>query len=175
MTSAVEVTDRTGAGADVDAAWVAGLVRGVLRAEAAATSVHVVLVDDAEIRRLNRRFHHTDAPTDVLAFVLSRGAEEEAAWDPAGEGPGAEVVVSVETARREADARGLELRAELALYVVHGVLHVLGHADCDARSRSRMRAAEARHLEAVGLSGALFAARRRRPRRAGREENQGPK
>jgi probable rRNA maturation factor len=162
MTTRVEVTDR--AGSEVDAAWVARLADRVLSAESAGLSVHVVLVDDEEIRRLNRDFHHADAATDVLTFVHSEGPEGEAAWDPEGEGPDAEVVVSVDTARREAAARGLDLQAEIALYVVHGLLHVLGHDDREPEARARMRAAEARHLEAAGLGGQVFSAGRKRAR-----------
>jgi probable rRNA maturation factor len=163
MTAAVEVTDAVGSG--VESGWLADLVAGVIRAEQSTLAVHIMLVDDATIRELNRRFHGTDAPTDVLSFPLSDtepGADE--AWDPEAEGPEGEVVVSVDTARREAASRGAAVQAELALYVIHGVLHLLGFDDRDETDRERMRAAEARHLEAAGLPRGLFLAG---PRTAG--------
>jgi len=157
VTSAVEVTDTVGAG--VETAWLVDLVTGVIRAEHSALTVHIVLVDDAAIRELNGRFHGTDTPTDVLSFPLS-GADAggDAVWDPEAEGPGGEVVVSVETARREAASRGVSVQAELALYVIHGVLHLLGFDDLDDTGRRRMRAAEARHLGAAGLPEGTFLA-----------------
>ena len=157
MTRQVEVFDASGSGSDTD--WVAGLVASVLRAEHAAWAIHVALVDDREIHRLNREFHGQDRPTDVLSFPLAENGEGEAAWDPEGEGPAAEVVVSVDTARREASARGHEFRAELALYLIHGVLHILGYDDLDEENRERMRAAESRHLAAAGFREDLYAAR----------------
>jgi probable rRNA maturation factor len=55
---------------------------------------------------------------------------------------GAELVVSVETAARVARRHGHAVRAEVALYVVHGLLHCCGHDDVRARDRARMRHAE---------------------------------
>jgi probable rRNA maturation factor len=105
--------------------------------------VSVVFVGDAEIRDLHRRFLGEDSATDVLAFDLG---------EPGGRGdphPGdllGEIVVSVETAAREAARRGEPLERELALYALHGLLHLLGLDDSDPGSRRRMRRAEARHL-----------------------------
>jgi probable rRNA maturation factor len=87
-----------------------------------------------------------DRATDVLAFPLA-------------DAPGGllgEVVASAETARREAAARGLAPADELLLYVVHGVLHLLGFDDHAAGDRRRMRAAERRALRAAGVTGKLF-------------------
>ena len=160
MTPQVEVTDQSGAG--VDTVWVSDLVAGVLRAERTEQTFHVVLVDDAEMRRLHRLYRDQDSTTDVLSFPLAADADEEDAWDPDGEGPSAEVVVSVDTARREALARGVDFRAELALYLIHGVLHILGYDDEDDATRFRMRAAEAEHLDAAGFPRELYQATRRR-------------
>jgi len=157
MTATVEVTDAVGSG--VESGWLVDVVAAVIRAERSALTVHVMLVDDATIRELNHRFHGTDAPTDVLSFPLTGGEPgADEAWDPEAEGPGGEVVVSVDTARREAASRGVAVRAELALYAIHGVLHLLGFDDRDESDRERMRAAEARHLEAAGLPRGLFLA-----------------
>jgi probable rRNA maturation factor len=83
-------------------------------------SLSVAVVGDATMRRVNRDFHACDAPTDVLAFPLGTAAAKGGGFD-------AEVVVSMDTARREAAARGVTPLAELMLYVVHGVLHLMGH------------------------------------------------
>jgi probable rRNA maturation factor len=72
-----------------------------------------------------------------------------------------EVVLSVDTARREAARRGHSPYDELLLYAVHGVLHLLGHDDHDPLRRRRMRAAERRALAALGV-GPVFRAPRRK-------------
>jgi probable rRNA maturation factor len=102
-------------------------------------SLSVVFVDDAEIAELHGRWLGDPTPTDVISFDLG-----------GGEGPDGELYVSVERARSEARARGLALEHELALYLVHGALHLCGHDDHAARARARMRAAEATVLAALG-------------------------
>ncbi len=101
--------------------------------------VVVALVDDRTIARLHERFLGEPGPTDVLSF------------------PPGEIVVSGETARREAQARGIDPRHELLLYVVHGALHLAGHRDKGRSDRGRMRAAERRVLQALGV-GDVFGA-----------------
>jgi probable rRNA maturation factor len=77
---------------------------------------HLTVVDDAEIRRLNARFRGVRRRTDVLAFPL----------DPPILG---EVVISAETARRQAARLRVPLALELELLVTHGVLHLVGYDD----------------------------------------------
>jgi probable rRNA maturation factor len=111
-----------------------------------AGALSVALVDDRAIRRLHRDHMGLDSATDVLAFPLEGS-------------PGGllgEVVASAETARREAAARGVAPADELLLYVVHGVLHLLGFDDHAPSSRRRMRAAERRALRAAGVRRNLF-------------------
>jgi probable rRNA maturation factor len=127
--------------------------RRVARAVAAARALasrrrgalSVALVDDATIRALHRDHLDDDTPTDVLSFPLDRT-------------PGwlGEVVASGETARREALARGVAPRDELLLYVVHGLLHLLGFDDHAPADRKKMRAAERAALRAVGVRRDLF-------------------
>ena len=120
----------------IDAATVARLCAAALAdADRAAADLSVAVVDDAAIRALNREYHAEDRATDVLAFPLDGGAGQ----------PGllGEVILSAETAAREAARRGLPFAREVALYAVHGTLHLLGHDDHDADDRRRMRAREA--------------------------------
>ncbi len=118
-----------------------------LACEAAGKPIDVVgiaIVDDGRIRTVNRRFRNTDAATDVIAF----DAEEEA-----GRRTG-EVIVSAETAARQADQAGHSLHAELCLLVAHGVLHALGYEDDDEDSRARMERLQERVLgELKGVLG----------------------
>jgi len=129
--------------------------------------VHVTLVDDAEIRRLHRRYLGVGRRTDVLAFDLDRGARRgqgAASRRPArgaprvhAAGPGrgrpsmacvrrrrepppllGEVVISAETAARQADQLGVAPALELDLLLVHGLLHLVGYDDHVPAEAKRM-------------------------------------
>ncbi len=82
--------------------------------------VHLTFVDDALIRRLNARYLRRRRSTDVLAFPLEA---------PGPAGLWGEVVISAETARRQARRLGIPVSVELDLLVVHGLLHLAGYDD----------------------------------------------
>ena len=86
--------------------------------------VEVSFVDDAAIRDLNRDYRGKDAPTDVLSFTYGRDAEGFAG---AEDDPFGEIVLSVETAGRQAEAGRRGLPEELSVLVIHGIYHILGH------------------------------------------------
>jgi probable rRNA maturation factor len=96
-------------------------------------NLSLVLVGDAVIRELNREFHQTDAPTDVLSFDYGAGELE--------------VIVNVERAARVAKRYGNTPSREWALYVIHGILHLHGFDDRTALARRAMRRAERRFLQ----------------------------
>ena len=92
------------------------------------------LVRDPAIRKLKREYFGIDAATDVLSF-------------PAGDFPGpgpqplGDVVISLDTAKRNAKEFGTAFETELALYLAHGMLHLLGHdhqRPKDARAMARL-------------------------------------
>ncbi|MCB9915823.1 MAG: rRNA maturation RNase YbeY [Planctomycetes bacterium] len=124
--------------AAAEAAARAALAEGGLGA--ARGALELVFVDDARLAELHARFLDDPSPTDVMAFDL--GEEDDEAE--------LEVWVSVDRARDVAGARGVPVARELALYVVHGVLHLTGHDDHEDADRARMRAAEARVMDALG-------------------------
>jgi probable rRNA maturation factor len=100
----------------------------------------VLLVGDRAIRRLNRTYLNHDHPTDVLAFSQQEGfpsPERHLLGD---------VVISVETAARQARAHGHSLAREVALLLIHGILHLVGYDDATPKARRRMGAAERRLL-----------------------------
>jgi probable rRNA maturation factor len=90
----------------------------------------VTLVDAPTMRRLNRRLLGHVGLTDVLSFRYD------------GEPIAGEILVSPAFARRYADAHGLPFRQELARYVVHGLLHWVGHQDGTPAQQRRMRRLE---------------------------------
>ncbi len=111
--------------------------------------LEVVILGLAGIRRLNKRWLGHNGPTDVITFDLSDG--------PAGQGGRAvgQVNVCWPVARREAARRGVKPAAELLLYVVHGVLHLLGYDDGDPAEAARMHRKEDELLRELGY-GAVY-------------------
>jgi len=94
---------------------------------------NLTFVDDGAIQALNRDYRGIDAPTDVLSFSQLEG--ETLAPPPTGALEAGDVVISLDTARRQAAELGHALEYELALLAAHGGLHLLGYdhqADEDA-------------------------------------------
>jgi probable rRNA maturation factor len=87
----------------------------------AGASATLVLVGDERMRDLNRTFRGFDRPTDVLSFPARNGDFPDEA-DYLGD-----IVISVETASRQARRRGSTLPRELRVLALHGLLHLLGH------------------------------------------------
>jgi probable rRNA maturation factor len=138
----------------LDRAFEARVRRAAAGLGPGAARVSVVILDDREIRRLNRVFRGKNRATDVLSFPY-----DDAALRRSGDRTIGDVYVSYETVAREARRMGLE-RRDLALrIVVHGLLHVLGYDhenDADAaRMERRERAVLKRRLPAAALA-ALF-------------------
>ncbi|MCP4245699.1 MAG: rRNA maturation RNase YbeY [bacterium] len=104
--------------------------------------LNCALVDDPEIARLNEQYLGHQGPTDVLSFDLS---------EPGQPGLEGEIVVSVETARREAEERNHDVGAEVALYCLHGTLHLLGYEDAQPDQARRMHETEDGLLAAAGI------------------------
>jgi probable rRNA maturation factor len=118
------------------------LLRRAVRRAAKAVShsyaaVTVALVDDPRIAELNRIHRHRDRPTDVLAY----GGDPE---EPAYMG---DVVVSVDTAARQAREAGRPLDHEVAWLAAHGVLHLLGMDDATRSGRGKMIASQDQALQ----------------------------
>lgn len=108
----------------------------------------MVLVDDGAIRRLNSQYLSRDRSTDVLAFPQQQGLSSP---QPHLLG---DVVISVETAARQAKAQGHSLAHELAVLLIHGILHLVGYEDSTPSARRRMWAEQARLLKISAKTGA---------------------
>jgi probable rRNA maturation factor len=133
--------------------WVE-LARNVLVAEGVAgdAELSLLFVDEDTISGLNRRFMDLDGPTDVLAFPIDDPAD-----DPAGRGGArssgpeplllGDVVVCPAVAERQAPEHAGSYDDELALLVVHGVLHVLGHDHAGLDEAATMQARERELLQ----------------------------
>jgi probable rRNA maturation factor len=108
-------------------------------------SLSLSLVGDRQMRAVNREHRGTDRPTDVLSFPL----------DPSGrESPErllGDIVISVETARRQAEQYDAPLQDEIHRLLIHGLLHVLGHDHEEAAERAGMEAQERRLAGVIGM------------------------
>jgi probable rRNA maturation factor len=119
------------------------VVRTVLDGEHIADAeISLAFVDDATIHQLNQRYLGHDEPTDVLTFPLS---------EPGARRLAGELVIGAEVARAQAESGGHDVQAELALYVIHGLLHLCGHDDKTAEDAATMRARERHYLRHLGL------------------------
>jgi probable rRNA maturation factor len=127
----------------VDVGTYGRLATKVLQGEGASGSLSLVFVDEARMAELNAQFLGETGPTDVLAFPLHEDDDPHPDGAPVLLG---DVVVCPSVARRYATEHGRALEDELALLVVHGVLHVLGHDHADEEDTAVMQAAEDRHL-----------------------------
>jgi len=103
--------------------------------------ISVAIVSDSKIRQLNQKHLDHDYATDVLSFDLTED-------DVCLEG---EVIASLDTADREASHHGWSSDDELTLYVIHGMLHIVGLLDKEPSDIASMRTEESFYLEAVGI------------------------
>ncbi len=100
--------------------------------------ITICFVDDKRIKALNLRYLHKNAPTDVLSFDLSEAK---------GQGPiCADIVVSADTAAGNARAFKTTTSVELKLYVIHGLLHLLGYNDRTPKNKILMRKKESQYV-----------------------------
>ena len=107
--------------------------------------VFVLIVDDEAIQRLNSRYLGRDRPTDVIAFALSEAPGPDGVPESLGD-----VVVSIETALRQAAELGEPAEREMARLVMHGVLHLLGWDDLDPDKADAMHARTEQLLREFG-------------------------
>ena len=110
-------------------------------AEIATGEVSLAVVTDDELHRLNKQHLAHDYPTDVLSFVFEReGIHLEG-----------EILVSADMAITTAAEFDWPAENELLLYVVHGMLHLVGYDDKLPADRVEMRAAERRFMKQLGI------------------------
>ena len=108
------------------------LIRFVAASEGASLAmVDLAVVGSGEIASVNRRFLSHTGATDVISFDLSEGP---------GRGLCVQLVVCADLALRQGPLHGLRPQHELMLYVIHGLLHMMGYEDSTVRGGARMHA-----------------------------------
>ena len=113
--------------------------------------VSVVFCDDAYIRQLNRDYRGLDKATDVLSFALNEGEEPDVYDGPAHHLLG-DIIISLDTAARQAEDYGHTLERELAYLAIHGMLHLLGYDHMDEADQQEMRTEEEYVLTRLGIT-----------------------
>jgi len=108
------------------------------------SELSIAFVDDAHMRDLNRSYRQKDRPTDVLSFSLIEGECTDFRSAMLGD-----VVISIDTARRQASARHRSLNDEVTRLLIHGVLHLLGHDHEESEEALLMRVEERRLASAL--------------------------
>ncbi len=141
------------------ASWLQSIAEQVLVAEGADSSAELglVIVNQSKIQELNLKYLGRDEPTDVIAFPMlpeppAAPAEKEPpsfVRPPDGVAHLGEVIVSCPQAVIQAEERRHSVEKELAILIIHGILHLLGYDHEDPAPRRRMRAREAEILGGI--------------------------
>lgn len=122
-----------------------GIVKSVLGyAGIKDASLSIVFATDREIKRLNRLYLGKNRFTDVLSFSMREGKRLKKDSSILGD-----IVVSVDRARKQARRFDSTFEKEMYLYIIHGILHLLGYCDEAPSSRKRMRRKEEEILKAL--------------------------
>lgn len=124
----------------VRAAQVRADARRLLRTLRVEAELSIALIGDAEMRGLNARYRGKDRPTDVLSFAL------DATPVPGQPCLLGDVVISLDTARRQAATRGVPVADEVRVLLAHGVLHLLGYDHERSPAEARRMFAKQRAL-----------------------------
>jgi probable rRNA maturation factor len=135
----------------VDQDWVEWIARTVLKAEGVAPPYEVGLVftDSETVKQLNRDYRGVDETTDVLAFHMlpQKGADSYFALPTDGVTRLGEVIISYPQAVKQAKEQGHSTENELALLIIHGILHLLGYDHEEPKGEAKMSVREKELLE----------------------------
>jgi probable rRNA maturation factor len=101
----------------------------------------ILMVDDVQIRELNRRYLHRDKPTNILAFPMRKGEYPTLHPDLLGD-----LAISVERAQRQSNRFGLDPMQMVTLLMVHGILHLVGYEHEGTRKGAREMAIRQKEL-----------------------------
>jgi len=141
----------------VEKKWLEKIARRVLEAERITSSAEMglLITDSTTIQKLNRIYRGEDKPTDVLAFEMTPdvGQEPELPFVSAPDGIKhlGEVVISYPQAEKQAREQGHGVTRELALLIVHGILHLLGYDHELPQQEQKMRDRENEVLSILEL------------------------
>ena len=103
------------------------------------SEVSLLLVDDDQIREINKNYLQRDRPTNVISFAMTEGAFGEVHPEILGD-----IILSVETAARDAMACDIDFMDEVEFLLIHGLLHLLGynHENVESKESGKMKKLE---------------------------------
>jgi rRNA maturation RNase YbeY len=112
-------------------------------------SLNISFVNSRDMRYLNKKYFNKDRATDVISLGYRRDKGIAGARGrPYGLYIG-DIIICPDTARRNADIYGKGLEYEVSLYIIHGILHLLGYQDTDTEKREKMRRTQESILEKI--------------------------
>lgn len=100
------------------------------------SEISILMVDDDQIQQFNKQYLRRDRPTNVISFAMNEGAFGGMHTEILGD-----IILSVETAARDAEAEQIEFMDEVEFLLIHGLLHLLGyeHENTDVDEARRMK------------------------------------
>ncbi len=150
MAAAIQVQIEEPFVASVSSEWLSTVAEATLQAEGHQIGeLALVVTDDETVRALNLTYLGIDAPTDVLSFG---GESPDFVDPPATDVYLGDVVIAYPQARKQALTAGHPIEAELALLVVHGVLHLLGYDHVRPEDKTAMWEQQRGILDRLGLA-----------------------
>jgi probable rRNA maturation factor len=140
-----------------EASWLQSIVEHVLAAQRTGSGMELSLViaSQERVQQLNRSYRGKDEPTDVLAFSMLPGKETSEVESPPFVAPPdgvlhlGEVIISYPQALIQAEEHHHSLKREVAILIIHGVLHLLGYEHDKPELERQMRAREAEVLNSI--------------------------
>ena len=128
------------------------ITKTILRHEGVdKASLSIVFATRQRIKALNKKFLHRDYGTDVLAFDLSDNAVSRQKSQRKPKIVVGDIIISTDAALKNAKTYETALSREITLYVIHGILHLLGFDDHSPRDIKKMRKKEQELLDYLGI------------------------
>lgn len=113
--------------------------------QAGDEEIQIIIADDASLQSLNNEFMGIDAPTDVLSFPLGFDNPESGSLYLG------DIIISYQTAERQAAQGGHETIEEIKLLIVHGMLHLMGYDHYTPKEKADMWAQQDRLLDELNI------------------------
>ena len=135
-----------------EASWLRSVAEQVLTAQGVSLNVELglVITSQERVQQLNKSYRGKDEPTDVLAFYMTSAAGEIFVAPPDGMLHLGEVIISYPQTVLQAEEHQHSIKRELAILIIHGVLHLLGYDHEESEQERQMRAREADVLSQIG-------------------------
>lgn len=113
------------------------VLRILAKEKIVTNEVNIYLVNKKEIQRLHHRFFNDDSPTDCISLPMDASDKNKTGYSILGE-----IFICTDVAKEYALARFADPILETTLYLVHGLLHLIGYDDQDKKDRIKMRKKE---------------------------------